>query len=275
MNRREIIRYIREETAISEEQKISLTQWLYKHSNNFDSLCRWIKSLNIFASETYHELLDFERMELVKTLIRGVEEKISNDTFVKLVEIFFGKVSYFPNAVLMKLQKEKEDPVRAPMVQLLLHFYNSPMEGSTLKDYLSGLHHRDELFRCKILHFLYKHYGEEALPLILQEAIKTAPPPSLFFSMALNHYLRLHPEIMWDGETRRTILSKNHFSGGQTEKDRMLVLFQQMQYPILRHEFLSLVYTREKPEPQVSHESGRNLTRLRLERFEKINSFVK
>ena len=271
MNRREIIRYIREETVISEEQKISLIHMLYKHSNNFHSLCSWIKSLNMFISETYQELLSFERMEVVRTLIRGVEEIISNDTFGKLVEIFFGKASYFPKVVLSKLQKEKECQVKAPMTQLLIHFYKYPIEGSSLEDYLSGLHHRDELFRCKILHFLYKHYGGEALPLILQEAINIIPPPSLFFYMTLNHYLRLHPEIKWEEEIQRTIWSRINFSRNQIEKDRILVLFQQMQYAILRHEFLSLIHACEQPKLKISHESKGDPSSVWFERFKKIN----
>lgn len=272
MNRREIIRYIREETVISEEQKISLIHMLYKHSNNLDSLCEWIKSLNMFISETYQDLLSFERMEVVRTLIRGVEEKISNDTFGYLVEIFFGKASYFLKVVLSELQKEKECQVKALMSQLLIHFYNYPIEGSSLEDYLSGLHHREELFRCKTLHFLYKHYGGEALPLILQEAINIIPPPSLFFYMTLNHYLRLHPEMKWGVEIQRTIWSRINFSRNQIEKDRILVLFQQMQHSIFRHEFLSLIRTCEQPKLQISHESERDSRSTPLERFEKITS---
>ncbi len=272
MNRREIIRYIREETVISEEQKISLIHMLYKHSNNFDSLCSWIKSLNMFISETYQELLSFERVEVVKALIRGVEEKISNDTFGNLVEIFFGKASCFPKVVLSKLQKEKECQVKALLTQLLIHFSNYPIEGSSLEDYLLGLHHRDELFRCKILHFLYKHYGGEALPLILQETIKIIPPPSLFFYMTLNHYLRLHPEMKWDEDIQKTIWSKINASRNQIAKDGIEVLFEQMQHSILRHEFLSLIHTCEQPRLQISHESDRDQTSLRLERLEKIDS---
>ncbi len=275
MNRRAILQSIREERAISEEQKISLTRLLDKRSNHFDSLCRQIKSLTLFASGTYHELLGFERMECVKTLIRGIEAKISNDTFVKLMEILFGKVSNFSRAILIGLKKENEKDIKALMVQLLLHFHNSPVEGSSLSDYLSGLHHRDELFRCKILHFLHKHYGGEALSAILQEAIKIIPPPSLFFSMTLNHYLRLHPEIMWDEEIRRTALSRNHFSGNQMEKDRILIFFQQVRYPILRHEFLSLIQTCEQSIPHITLESGGGRARLRLDRLEKIESFVR
>ena len=275
MNRREIIRYIREETVISEEQKISLIQILYKHSNNFDSLCSWIKSLNMFISETYQELLSFERVEVVKALIRGVEEKISNDTFGNLVEIFFGKTPHFSEVVLSKLQKEKEFRVKALMTQLLIHFSNYSIEGSSLEDYLSGLHHRDELFRCKILHFLYKHYGGETLPLILQEAIKIISPPSLFFYMTLNHYLRLHPEIKWDEDIQKTIWSRINFSRNQIEKDGIEVLFQQMQHSILRYEYLSLIHTCEQPKLQISHESEREAPSGGLERFEKINSSEK
>jgi hypothetical protein len=275
MNRREMIRYIREETLISEEQKISLLHMLYKHSNNFDSLCSWIKSLNRFISETYQELLGFERMDVVRTLIRGVEEKISNGTFEKLVEIFFGKASCFPKVVLSKLQEEKECQVKALMTQLLIHFFNYPIEGSRLEDYLSGLHHRDEIFRCKILHFLYKHYGGEALPLILQETVKIISPLSLFFYMTLNHYLRLHPEIRWDQDIQKTIWSKINFPGNHIAKDGIWVLFQQMQHSILRYEFLSLIHTCEQPNLQISFDSKENLLNPPLERFKKINSSPK
>jgi hypothetical protein len=273
MNRQEIIQYIRKETMISEKQKISLMHMLYKHTNNFDSLCGWIKSLNIFASEAYQELLSFEKMEVVKTLIKGSEERISDGTFGKLLEVFFGKASYFPNAVLGKLQKEKEHQVKALLAQLLLLFNNHPIEGSRLEDYLSGLHHRDELFRCKMLHFLHKHYGGEGLALILEEAIQIAPPPSLFFYMTLSHYLRLHPRINWEEEIQKIIWSKINFSRNQIAKDGIEILFEQMQHSILRHEFLSLIHTCEQRRLQISNESDREPPSGGLERFEKINSF--
>ena len=269
MNCREIIRYIREETVIREEQKISLIHMLYKHSNNLDSLFRWIRSLNIFASETYQELLSFERVGAVKALIWCAEERLSNDTFVKLVEIFFGGVLLFPKAVLSKLQKETEYPVKALMIQLLL-FSDCPIEGSRLEDYLPGLHHRDDLFRCKILLFLYKHYSGEALPFILQEAIKINPPPSVFFYMTLNHYLRLHPEMKWDKEIKKTIWSKISDSRNQIEKDGMRILFEQIKHSIPRHEFLALLNTCEHSSMRTSKESDKEQLTRSIERFNKI-----
>lgn len=244
---------------------------LYKHSNNFGSLCGWVKSLNIFASGAVQELLVFEREEAVKILVRFIEEKRSSETFGKLVEIFFGNSLRFSEAILSHLQKEKECRIKALLIQLLLHFDKHPMEGSSLEDYIPGLHHRDEVFRCKVLHFLYKHYGEEALSPILQEVVKIDPPPSLFFSMTVNHYLRSHPEITRDEEIRSAILPGIDFSGNQMEKDRMLVLFQQMQFPILRHDFLTLVHTREEP----GHNPDGDRMRLMLARFEKVDSFPK
>ena len=272
MNRREIIQYIRQKTVISEEKKISLMHMLYKHSNNFDSLCRLIKSLNMFSSEVFQELLSFEKVEVVKSLIKGSEEGMSDLTFGKLLEVFFGKTSNFPKAILNKLQKDKEHRIKALMTQLLLHFNNHPIENSRLEDYLSGLHHRDELFRCKILHFLYKHYGEEALPSILKEAINIVPAPSLFFYMTLNHYLRLHPEINWVEEIQKIIWSRINFSRNQIAKDGIEILFEQMQHSILRHEFLSLFHTCEQPRLQISNESDREPPSGLPERFEKINS---
>lgn len=272
MNRQEIIQYIRKKTVISEEQKISLMHMLYKHSNNFDSLCSWIKSLNMFASEGYQELLAFERVEVIKTLIKGVEERASNDTFLKLVEIFFGKASYVPKVVLSKLQKEKEYQVRALMTQLLILFNNHPIEGSKLESYLSGLHHRDELFRCKILHFLYKHYGGEALPLILKEAVNIVPSPSLIFYMTLSYYLRFHPGINWEKEIQKLIWSRINFSRNQIAKEGIEILFEQMQHSILRHEFLSLIHSCEQSSLKISLEE-RDLLITQVERFKKINSF--
>jgi len=272
MNRREIIQYIRQKTVLSEEQKTSLINMLYNHSNNFGSLCRWIKNLNIFSSEAFQELFSFERMEVVNTLIRGAEERIWKGSFEELVKIFFGKPSEFSKAILSQLRKEKESQIKALFVQLLCHFNIRPVENSSLWDYVSGLHHPDELIRCKVLHFLYKHYGGKSLSPILKEVIRVVPPPSLFFSMALNHYLRLNPEVMEDETIRRSILPSLHFSGGQTEKGRMVTFFQQMRYPISRHDFLSLIHTQE--EPRISNVSNENLTKLRLERFEKIDSFI-
>jgi|GEM_PF-1343968 len=272
MNRREIIHYIRHETAISEEKKAPLIHMLYNHSNNFGSLCRWIKSLNIFASVTFQELLSFERVEVVKVLIRGAEESISKEAFGKLIEIFFERASILSEAILNKLQKEKEYRVKALLVQLLSHFCNRPIEGSSIEDYLAGLHNPDELFRCKILHFLYKHYGGEGLSAILQEVIKIDPPPSLFFSMVLNHYLRLHPEIKWDEGIQKTIWSKINFSRNQITKDNIDVLFGKMQNSIFRHEFLSLIHTCEQPKLQISNGSDRDRPDGRLERFMKIDS---
>ena len=271
MNRREIIQYIRQKTVISEEQKISLMNMLYKHSNNFDSLCSWIKSLNVFASETYQELLSFERMEVVRTLIRGVEEKIPNDTFGKLVEIFFVKISHFSEVVLIRLQKETEYQVRALMTQLLFHISNCPIEGSRLEDYLAGLHHRDELFRCKTLLFLYKHYGGKALPLILQEVIKIIPSPSLSFYMTLNHYLRLHPETKWEEDIKKKIWSKTNASRNQIAKDGIEVLFGRMQHSIPRHEFLSLIHACEQPKLKISRKSDEEPSTGSIERFNKIS----
>jgi len=273
MNRREIIQYIRQKSVVSEEQKISLINMLYNHSNNFGSLCGWIKSLNVLASKTFRELLSFERIEVVKMLIQGAEESISKDTFGRLVEIFFGRESILSGAILNQLQKEKEYRVKALLVQLLFHFCNRPIEGSSVGDYLAGLHNRDEIFRCKILHFLYAYYGGEALPLILKEATNIIPPPSLFFCMTLNHYLRLHPEIKWDEDIQKTIWSKMNSSRNEITKNGIDALFGQMQNSICRHEFLSLFHVCEQPKLQISNGSSRDIASEQFERFKKINSF--
>jgi len=89
--------------------------------------------------------------------------------------------------------------------------------------------------------------------------------------MTLNHYLRLHPELKWDEDIQKTIFPKTNVSFNQMEKNRILVFLQQMQHPLLRHEFLSLAHTHEEPV----HQPDADQTRLRLERFAKIESFPK
>lgn len=273
MNRREIIQYIRKETILSEEKQDSLIRMVYNHSNNFGSLCRWIKSLNVIALDTFQELFSFERMEVIKTLIKGTEDRVWKGTFEKLVEVFFETSLRFSREVLSQMKKERERQIKALLVELLLHLCPHPVEDSTSWDYMPGLHHKDEVMQCKVLHFLYGHFGAKALSVILQEVVRIVPPPSLFFSMALNNYLRLHPEVM-EGETiRKIILSGTRFSGNQTDRDRILGLFQQMRYPLQRHDFLALIHNQEGlGESPVSNE---NLTKLRLERFDRIDSSAK
>jgi len=90
--------------------------------------------------------------------------------------------------------------------------------------------------------------------------------------MTLSHYLRLHPEINWDEDVKKTIWSRINFSRNQIAKDGIEVLFEQMQHSIRRHEFLSLIYTCDQPRLQISNESDRKPPSGRFERFEKINS---
>jgi len=272
MNRREMIQHIRQETALSEEKKSILIRMVYNHSNNFSSLCRWIKNLDVIASGSFLGFFSFARMEVVKTLIKGTEDRVRKETFDKLVEIFFETSWRFSQVVLSLIRNEKERQIKAHLVQLLLHLSHDPAEGSTWWDYVPGIHHKDEVIRCKVLHFLYKHFGAKALPAILQEVIRVVPPPSLFFLMALNHYLRLHPEVMEDETIRGAILPRPHLSKGQTERSRILALFQQMRYPIQRHDFLLLIRTQE--ELDISSIPHENPTRLRLERFDKIDPFI-
>ena len=114
---------------------------------------------------------------------------------------------------------------------MLLLCNPSLAEGLTTEDCLIGLHHTDELFRCKVLHFLYGHCRERSLSLILREIPLMKPHPSPMFYGTLIYFLRLHPEINWVEEIEPMIHPETSDSG-------LRLLHQAMKETVARHQAL-------------------------------------
>ncbi len=144
----------------------------------------------------------------LRVLLPSIREKNRAHVFWKLLEVYFGKEgvvipagvlvpSRFVQSVLKRFRAEDDCRRKRVLFEMLLLCNPSLAEGLTPEDCLIGLHHTDELFRCKVLHFLYGHCREGSLSLILREIPLMKPDPSPMFYGTLIYFLRLHPEINW------------------------------------------------------------------------------
>ena len=245
-----IMKYIEEEPQLSQQQKQSLILLACKNSNKYSSLMRWICALNLFQTEDFIERSLFEKEQLVRTLIRSLNDQKSYRIFSELSEILFTSFSSFLELILDRSRKENNPQARALMVELLLRFCETPLRGSFPEDYIPGLHHKDELIRCKTCHFLYKHYGGRALSPMISEVFKINHPLSILFCKTICHFVQLHPEISWVDEVEK-IKSSNEMMGQPWHgTDGRQVLLQEMQGSLSRHRFLILNRVCEEPQRQ-------------------------
>jgi hypothetical protein len=94
------------------------------------------------------------------------------------------------------------------MVELLLSLPAGSPVGLQPKDYRAGLHHADDLVRCRTLLTLHREFGSEGLLVVLREIDLVGTTPSLFFRGTLGHLFRQHPELIENPEMRSMYGSK-------------------------------------------------------------------
>jgi hypothetical protein len=171
--------------------------------------------------------------------------------------------------------------IKALLIELLLGFYKDLLTGSSIEDYLPGLHHHEELIRLKVLHFLFRNYRSKDLLLILREIPKIKPPLSPLFHRTLNHFLYLHPELDWTEPLKKMVESLK--TKTQNEPENLWFLYKGAINSIERHQILSIGLAKEKPyvvtgqvakeiKAEEPLEEQKESTGFRLERFGKIGS---
>ena len=305
MTRSEAIRCIRENKVLSDHQKEGLIYLLNTHPSTYPAVYRWIRILNRFVPDSFDESLLSERSELLHALLRVLRERRPDHVLWNLLEIFYGKEGtlldfgriiphFFVRQVLERLRKESAPSLRELWVELLVCCCSEPPSDSTVEDFLSGLHHRDELFRCKILRFLYKHFEEKSLSRILSEVQNIKPPPTPLFYGTLCHFLRLHPRVDWTKDLEKLVRLRGEDTSEHHERDGLWILLQEMRDLLTRNQVLAMnpvplsPFLKEEgwidgkgsgPE-QRREQSVRDdkrefkpcnkMTGIRLERFEKI-----
>ncbi len=281
MTRNEAILYIQGKTHLQPKQKEALIRKLFTHHCYFGHILSWIKVLNDFSSEEFHKLPYAERFGMIHTLGRILVERKSNVLFMELSEIFFENHLSFLELIIKRSRMESCRKIRALMIELFLGFSRNPAPGSTLEDYLPGLHHDDELICLKVLNFLFRNYGRKTLFLILKEIPEIEPPPSLLFHRTLNHFLCLQPEMDWAKALKEMLETLE--TRGPGGKKKIWPLYEETISSIERHQILSMnpaekgfqTDTNKTPErikAGSTLEHQENLTGFRLERFEKIGS---
>jgi hypothetical protein len=241
----------------------------------------WIWALNSFRREDFVERSLFEKKEFVRTLMNSLNNPRSYNIFVELSEILLGSFAAFLELILSRSRKENHQQAKALMVELLLRLCEAPLAGSLPEDYLPGLHHEDELIRCKTALFLYSHYGRTALASMVSEVFKINCPLSLLFCKTICHFVQLHPEISWAEDLEKLKRSDGAATQTWAITDARQVLIKEMEGSLSRDQFLMLNPPAEESQDQVFPESlapsvtltsKKDSIGVRLERFEKITS---
>ena len=292
MKRTEANLFIQEMNGPGQDQKKRLLQILKTHPGHIKITFYWINIVNRFASDTLDQAPPSERSGILRALLPPIREKNRGHVLWELLEIYFGKEgeiipagvfipSGFMHSVLKRFKTEDDCRRKRLLLEMLLLCSRSVTEGLTPEDCLIGLHHMDELFRCKILHFLYNHYREVPLSLILREVPLMKPPPSMLFYGTLTYFLRLHPEINWVEKIEAVIHSNSNPLANGSEKEGLKMLYEEMKMSAFRHQALSLDTgvnrtgqgrLKEREDAVHGMDLTRELTGIRLERFEKIGS---
>ena len=239
----------------------------------------WICTLNLFKREDFVERSLFEKGETIRTIIRSSNNPKSKRIFSELTEILFGDFPSFLQLILDRCRRDRNRKAKALLVELLVRFTEDPVTGTTPDDYLPGLHHKDELVRCKTLHFLYNHYGTRALLPMVSEVFKVEHPLSALFCRTLCHFVQLHPQISWVEEVEKIKGSDGMMAESTYGRDPRWILFQEMQGSLNRHQFLILNrvdegaqghFVQDFQKPPAIVVSQNDSIGIRLERFEKI-----
>ncbi len=279
-----IEKYVNEEQELNPEQKKSLILFTHKNLNRYSSILEWIRALNSFRMESFVEHPSAERGEIIRTFVTSVSDPRSNRLFSGLLEILFGSFFLFLGLVLERSRKESSRKAKALMVELLVRSCEKPVEGSLMEDYLPGLHHTDELIRCRTSHFLYNHYEERALTPMISEVFKSECPVSLLLCKTISHFVQLHPEINWVEEVKKIKGAEGIMAQDAVGNDLRELLLQEIQSSLSRPQLLVLDKVGESRQRKLTQTSQRSSggaasqkgsIGLRLERFEKITSSFK
>jgi len=281
LNHLDLEKYIQGETGLSCGKQMLLKRALQKNAGNLLSLSRFINDLNTFREDLFEDLPSPKKSEIIISLLEAMEKMKFNSAFREIIEIIFGEEgkegkspTNFPqsfSALILGKSRLADNFMISPLlVELTLTGSNIPVQGSSLFDYMPGLHHKDDLIRCKTLNFLYHHFEDSALPPILQEVLKMNPPPSILFCGTLGHFFCRHPNISWAKGLKREDLSLDNWD----RKDGRWLFLKTLLDSCSRIQFLSLITGEKRREDdrqkKLELKRRKETFGLRLERFKAI-----
>ena len=241
-------KYLQGASGLSSGKKALLKRALQKNAGHILSLSQFINDLNRFGDDSFETLPSPKKSEIILALFEAMDKAKFNSAFREIIEIIFEEENQeregphvFPQSlfalVLRKSRLTDNFSIRPLLVELLLVCSDIPVQGSSHFDYMPGLHHKDDLIRCKTLNFIYRHFGERALPSILQEVLKMNPPPSVLFCGTLGHFFCRHPNMSWTRGLKRDDLNPDKWD----RKDGRWLFLKELLDSCTRLQYLSLV----------------------------------
>jgi len=281
VNQIDFQKYIQRDLELSSGKKILLKRTLQKYPGYLLSLSEFANELNAFRRDIFETLASSKKSEIITNLMEALEKKKFNPAFGEIIEILFGEEgkegqnsSDFPasflSLILTKSRHAENSLIRPLLVELMLACSNVPIQGSSLIDYIPGLHHDSDLMRCKILNFLYQNFGENVLPKILQEVLKMKPPPSVLFCGTLGHFFCRHPNVRWAKWLKKDDLNLDNWD----RKDGRWLFLKEMMNSCSRIQFLSLITDEDHPKTRVENKfklkTNKGAFALRRDRFNAI-----
>jgi hypothetical protein len=274
-------KYLQGASGLSCEKKALLKRVLQKNAGHILSLSQFMNDLNRFGDDSFEALPSSKKSEILLALFEAMDKVRFNSVYGEIIEIIFGEETkegqdrdVFPKSflalVLRKSRLTDNFSLRPLLADLLLVCSDIPVQGSSHFDYMPGLHHKDDLIRCKTLNFVYQHFGEEALPSILQQVLKMNPPPSVLFCGTLGHFFCRHPNMSWARGLKRDDLNPDKWD----RKDGRWLFLKELLDSCTRIQYLSLIAGgspgREIKQKALALKRARETSPLRLERFRVI-----
>jgi hypothetical protein len=247
------------------------------------SLFRFTKCLTQFISASFEELNFLKKNEIIGTLLASMGKNRENSAYREIIHIFSGEETKveqkseeipqsFMNLVLEKKQKIENCKIQLLLVELMMVCAPAPIKDTTFFDYLPGLHHESELFRCRTLNFIYQHFGDRSLPSILREVLLMNPPPSVLFCGTLGHFFCLNPQAPWGKGLTRQDWDLDKWD----RRDGRWLFLQELMGSITRPQFLSLIAEGESREKEKDRKLNLGTPKkafgLRIERFKEIEA---
>ena len=281
MNQIDFQKYIQGDLDIGAEKSMRLKQTLQKYPGYLLSLSEFANKLDAFRRPTFEDLRSPKKSELITELLEALEKKKFNPAFGEILEILFGEEgkegqntgdcpASFLNLILNKGRLPENSLISPLIVELMLACSNVPLQGSSIIDYIPGLHQESDLFRCKILNFLYQNFGEEVLPKMIHEVLKMTPPPSVLFCGTLEQFFCRHPNVRWAKMLKTDDLNLNNWD----RKEGRWLFLKEMMNSCSRIQFLSLITDGDHPKNQGENrfklKTNKGAFALRRDRFNAI-----
>jgi hypothetical protein len=216
MNQRLLQRLLKEVQYLDRDKKLQLQKILRNVESHVLRICEWVRILELFNSEGFSSFFSFEKERILKEIEAGILQVKKGEIHGAVLRLYMDLapdsaaeviLERFASNLISALRKEKNIRLKAILAYLLVPCSPRPIKSGAMEDYLWGIHHHEELIRCRMLIFLNDHYGQDALEAVWSEVIKKEQEPKGPFLGNLIALLRSHKSLKLTSRIRGHSLS--------------------------------------------------------------------